>query len=403
MRRSCGQYIAMAAFFFSSFAAAQEIPEHFFPTRPHGMGGAFTAVANDENSIWTNPAGIARIRKARSRKAVDLVKVPNIVLGANKNGQSFYQAVKGISSGNVDSVAEQAGEHQGEPFWGMASVAPVLLFQAGEMPMAAAGFSHTVVKSQPNETGQADTSILSDLGGLLTFGATNKSNRFSAAVQVRSIARYAYEDAISYSTLGDKTSLQSAFKDGANRSVGLAVDAGMMWTMADFWFPTVGLSVLNAPLGCKDEYLNPFSKLRETACGTVFTGKFANPDAISTVDPTDIRFGLSISPRLSRNFGMRVALDLHHLAIASSGANYGLSGIPLAKKLHAGVEFFVGNPLLPSPLSVSMGANQGFWSFGVSSRLGFLSLDFSSFGRDISATDSPKEDRRYLASMSADF
>lgn len=402
MRRSRG-FIVIAAIFFSSLASAQEIPEHFFPVRPHGMGGAFTGVANDESSIWTNPAGIARIRKARSRKAVDLVKVPNLVLGANQNGKSFYQGVQGIATGNVGSVAEQAGEAQGEPFWGVASIAPVLLFQAGDIPMAVAGFSHTVVKSQPNETGQADTSILSDLGGLMTFGITNRSNRFNAAVQVRSIARYAYEDTIPYTTLGNKSSLQNAFKDGGNRSVGLAVDAGMLWTMADFWFPTFGLSVLNAPLGCKDDYLNPFSKLRETACGTVFTGKFANPDAISTVDPTDIRVGLAISPRLGRDLGMRVAIDLHHLAFAAGSNNYGLSEIPLAKKLHAGVEFFTGNPLLPSPFSVSMGANQGFWSCGVSTRLGFLSLDFSSFGRDISSTDSPKEDRRYLASMSADF
>lgn len=402
MRRSRG-FIVIASLFLSSLAVAQEIPEHFFPVRPHGIGGAFTAIANDESSIWTNPAGIARIRKARSRQAVDLVKVPNLVLGANKNGKSFYQAIQGVATGNVDAVAEQAGDAQGEPFWGVASIAPVLLFQAGDMPMAVAGFSHTVVKSQPNATGQADTSILSDLGGLLTFGVTTRSNRFNAAVQVRSIARYAYEDTISYSTLGDKSSLQKAFKDGSNRSVGLAVDTGMLWTLADFWFPTLGLSVLNAPLGCKDDYLNPFSKLRESVCGTVFTGTFANPDAISTVDPTDIRFGLSISPRLGRELGMRVAIDFHHLAFASSGNNYGLSEIPLTKKLHAGVEFFTGNPLLPSPLSVSMGANQGFWSFGVSTRLGFLSLDFSSFGRDISATDSPKEDRRYLASMSADF
>lgn len=402
MRRSRGPFIFIAILFCNGIAAAQEIPEHFYPARPHGMGGAFTAVANDENSLWTNPAGIARVRKARSRKAVDVVKVPNLVLGANKNGKAFYQGMQ-QSSSSVDSVAEQAGENGDQPFWGMTSIAPAMMFQAGNMPMAAAAFSHTVVKAQPNGTGQADTSILSDLGGLLTLGATSASNRFNAAVQVRSIGRYAFEDTLPYSTLADKGALQTAFKDGSNRSVGLAVDAGMLWTMADFWFPTIGVSVLNAPLGCKEDYLNPFSKLRETVCGTVFTGKFANPDAISTVDPTDLRIGLSIAPRLSRDFGMRVAIDLHHLAFAAAGNNYGLSDIPLAKKLHAGVEIFSGNPLLPSPFSVSMGANQGFFTAGVSARLGFLSLDFTSFGRDISATDSPKEDRRYLASISADF
>ncbi len=402
MRRLRGFSILVVGLFFNGFAAAQEIPEHFYPTRPYGMGGAFTAVANDENSLWTNPAGIARVRKARSRKAVDLVKVPNLVIGANKNGKAFYQGMQ-QSSSSVDTVAEQAGESTDQPFWGMTSIAPAIMFQAGDVPLAAAAFSHTVVKAQPTGSGLADTSILSDLGGLITFGATNASNRFNAAVQVRSIGRYAYEETIPYSTLADKGALQSAFKDGSNRSVGLAVDAGMLWTMADFWFPTLGISVLNAPLGCKEDYLNPFSKIRETVCGTVFTGKFSNPDAISTVDPTDLRIGVAISPRLSRDLGLRVAVDLHHIAFASGGNNYGLSEIPIGKKLHAGIELFSGNPLLPSPFSVSIGASQGFYTAGVSTRLGFLSLDFTSFGRDISATDSPKEDRRYLASISADF
>ncbi len=49
-------------------ANAEEIPEGFTGVRSIGMGDAFTAVANDENAIWTNPAGIGRSRKARSAK-----------------------------------------------------------------------------------------------------------------------------------------------------------------------------------------------------------------------------------------------------------------------------------------------------------------------------------------------
>jgi hypothetical protein len=40
---------------------------------------------------------------------------------------------------------------------------------------------------------------------------------------------------------------------------------------------------------------------------------------------------------------------------------------------------------------------------GASVRLGALSLDFASFGRDISSTASPKEDRRLLGGLSLDF
>ena len=65
---------------------AIEVPQHYTPVRPNALGGAFTAIANDENAIWTNPAGISRVRKARSRKTTNIVSFPNAVAGANADG-----------------------------------------------------------------------------------------------------------------------------------------------------------------------------------------------------------------------------------------------------------------------------------------------------------------------------
>ncbi|RYD71951.1 MAG: hypothetical protein EOP84_24015, partial [Verrucomicrobiaceae bacterium] len=169
------------------------------------------------------------------------------------------------------------------------------------------------------------------------------------------------------------------------------------------YFPTIGLSVLNAPTGCKDDYLNPFSKKRERVCGTVFKGSFENPEAISTVDPTDVRLGLSMTPRFSSKLAARIALDLHHLPVTIGDNHYGLDGIAPLKQLHAGIEFFVGNPLERSPFTVAMGLSQGFFTFGATVEVGVVSLEFSTYGRDISATDSPKEDRRMLAGLSMEF
>lgn len=49
--------------FYSSIANA-EIPFFFEGTRPMGMGGAFTAVADDENAILYNPAGLAKVKES---------------------------------------------------------------------------------------------------------------------------------------------------------------------------------------------------------------------------------------------------------------------------------------------------------------------------------------------------
>lgn len=381
---------------------AQEIPEHYHPVRPNAIGGAFTAIANDENAVWTNPAGIARVRKARSRRTIDVISIPNLVVGANTSGQDFFRGIQGSGAASGDGLTESADDLSDKPLWGFTSIAPLMLFKANsDVSAALGGFSNTTIQATTDSSDltSAQTHIVSDIGGLAGVAFSNKSNRFNFAVQTRFINRYAYEDRVPIGTLGDSAAMQTRFKDDANTSSALAFDTGMMWTLADFWFPTLGVAVLNVPTGCRENYLNPFSMVRETVCGTKFSGKFSNPDAISTIDPTDLRLGLSITPRFSREFGMRVAVDLHHLDFESGGNHYGLAEIPLTKKVHLGVEFFTDSPLLPSPFSFSFGASQGYYTAGASIRLPFVSLEFATFGRDVSADDSAREDRRMIGSL----
>lgn len=383
---------------------AEEIPESFVPVRPNAVGGAFTAIANDEDAIWTNPAGIARIRKARSRSTVNLIKVPALVVGANTKSREFIQGV-GNNSDNADQIAAQADQLGDKPFWATTGAYPLMMFDIDSLPAVVGAYTTTTLKSVVNEDNPelANTNAISDVGGIFGVAFTNKSNRFNVGLQARYLARYAYEDKVPLTTLADGRALQKQIKDKSNKSTALAVDMGMLWTFADFWFPTIGVAVLNAPGGCRSDYLNPFSKSRINVCGTVFSGEFANEEAVSTVDPTDIRAGISITPRFGHKLGARIAVDMHHNVVIAGDKVYGLDGLDLIKQLHAGIEFFTGNPLLPSPLTFAFGLNQGYYTVGASVRLGALSLDFASFGRDISSTASPKEDRRLLGGLSLDF
>lgn len=384
----------------------EEIPEHFHGVRPMGMGDAFTAVANDENAIWTNPAGIGRSRKARSRNVFNLTKVPNIIAGANSEGRAFYEGYKSSQDKSVEAVVDNADDLGDKPFWARASMFPVTLFDVSrDTPMSFGLYSNTTVKAViPKDTPEeARVEAVSDMGGVLGFGITNNSNRFNIGFQVRPVMRYAYEDRVPSEMLLDKKAMQDEMAAEANKSQAVAADFGMMYTVADFWFPTIGVAVLNLPTGCRDDYLNPFSKRRETVCGTVFKGEFANEDALSTVDPTDVRAGVSITPRIGRKLNMRFALDVHHLPIGTSEMSYGLLGIEASKLVHAGVELFVGNPLLISPFSLRAGYSQGFATGGFSLNLGPVLIEFATYGRDVSSTSKPIEDRRMMASLSFDF
>ncbi len=385
----------------SSELRAEELQENFVPLRPLGMGGAFTAIANDETAVWTNPAGVSRMRKAYNRKTFFLTKIPDLGVGANSRAKKVYQASGG--SGLADTIAESGDLGENNPYWANLHIFPSTFYDYNRaIPGAFGVFSNTTTRMLVSEDSPEQTQVrlISDIGALTNISWTNKSNRISIGMNLRYIVRYAYEDSVPTSEISDKTALQARFKESANKYSGIGVDAGLLYTFADFWFPTIGLSALNLPTGCKANYLNPATKTRQTVCGTLYRGTVANDEALSAVDPTDLRVGLSITPRLSRSVGFRLGLDAHHLYAPMGTSNIGLPGVEVSKMLHGGIELFWGNPLQRSPFSLRAGIGQGFLSTGISLNLPYWSIDFTTYGVDVSSTAKPIEDRRYLLGTS---
>lgn len=389
-----------------SDASAEELPENFVPLRAIGMGGTSTAVSNDEHAVFTNPAGIARVRKARSRKTNNLTSFPNLVVGMNGESRDFYEVLSRTDDKSVENILASSDELGNKPFWARASAFPVTMLELGKGNPTAFGLfannraSSLISKEEPEV---ARTAVISDFGAVLGFALTDRSNRFNLGFSLRPTYRYAYEDKIPSDLLLDKTELPKRIKAGANASTGMGIDVGMMYTIADFWFPTVGVAVLNLPTGCKDDYLNPYSETRQTVCGTTYSGDISNPEALSTVDPTDIRVGASIMPRLTRKVAFRLALDMHHIHYANGTDNYGLSDIEILKTIHGGLELVLGNPLDPDNLTFRVGMNQSFFTMGATLAIGALVLEFASYGVDVSATAKPIEDRRYLGGITLEF
>lgn len=407
---SVNLYVSFACVFAGvwvfSLPVYAELPEGFTGPRPAGMGGAFTAVANDENSFWTNPAGIARTRKARSRKNLHIGKFPNAMLGANAASRGMYSALKSASGSSVSDVVSGSTVPTDKPFYMRAAAFPVAIFEAGKnQPMGFGAFGNSVSKIYIDKDTPTDARIVSytDIGAALGIAYTNFSNRLNLGLTFRPTYRYAYEDTIPSEDLTSNTALTKRMKRDSNRGTGIGVDAGVMFTLADFWFPTIGLVARNLPTGCKADYLNPYTEERQHICGTKFSGSSGNPDALTALDPTDVRAGVSITPRFANNYSMRFSADVHNLYLKSSTAYYGYPGVDAAKLLHAGLEFFVGNPLDQSPFSIRVGANQGFVTYGGSINLPWFHIDFASYGVDISDQVKRVEDRRYLLALGTNF
>jgi hypothetical protein len=262
--------------------------------------------------------------------------------------------------------------------------------------------SHTTTKVVIDKSNPdvARVTTISDLGATTGIGWSNKTNRLNLGIQIRPTQRFSFDDKLPITTITDRNAMKEAIENSSNSGVGLGVDVGAMYTVADFWFPTIGVAVRNLPTGCQDDYLNPYDERRHSVCGTTYSGSINNPEALSTVDPTDLRIGVSITPRIEKKLALRLALDVQSLALTDGQNQYGLPGMSPAKQIHGGLELFFGNPLLIPPLSLRVGYGYGFITSGFSIRLPAFHLAFTSYGEDVSQTKSPKEDRRYLATIS---
>lgn len=401
--------IALVSILISLGASAAEVPDVWDHPSAMAMGGAYTSVANDDSAFWTNPAGIVRTKKARSKQTLPLSRVPNITLGANN-----FDVLKGInqlssSTKRMTLLTNALESTNGEkPVWlatgfeilGVASKSP-------SGPLGFAIYNHSTSQIQVDSediTGTIDsatkvrTNVLSDTGVLLNFAFADKSNRASFAIQARYItSRFSLSGKKPLASLVSLSEFNSDLKPLASKTKGLGVDMGVLYTYPDFWFPTLGLAIFNLPLGCKSDYLNSFSETRETVCGTVFKGTVTNDDDPRLVDPTDIRIGFSMNPRISKTFSTRLAFDLHHQVYSVGSKNYGLKDIPLDRKIHAGMEFFFGNPLTPSPFRIKLGMNQTFLTIGANMAFGeSMTLDVARYGKDIASGPTVRQDTRYV-------
>jgi len=404
----------LLAFLFiaSNSAFASEVPDLWDHPSAMAMGGAYTSIANDDSSFWTNPAGIARTKKARSKDPMPLLRTPNFTYGANN-----FDVTKGISklastSQRMKLLTDALSSTNGsKPVWLAAGLEFLGVSSSNAAnPVGFVLYSHTTSQIQVDSediTGSIDantkvrTNVLSDTGALINFAFADKSNRASFSLQARYIAsRFSLSAKTPVGTLTNVSEFNDELKPNASKTKGLAVDMGLLYTYPDFWFPTIGVAIFNLPLGCQNDYLNSFSENRETVCGTVFKGTITNEDDPRTIDPTDIRIGFSMNPRFSKNLSTRLALDLHHQIYSVGTKNYGLKDIPINRQIHAGMDIFFGNPLTPSPFRLKIGLNQTFLTLGANVALGnSTTLDFARYGKDIASGPTSRSDTRYVMNL----
>ncbi len=393
----------------SSDALAQgSVPSNWKGTRPAAMGGALTSVGNDENAPYTNPAGLGRSRNPRSRKNLHLISFPGLVVGGNA------QVVSAVKDGMLkpgDRFARFVDSARNKPdleSFAEAQLYPVVTFGGKSSPTYLIGFpartenSFLFSSTSEDPTGMtAQVRSLTDMGMALGIASTSKAATFAYGISVRPIYRYSYENSQLQTESLSQKSFAEEVKTNANKVFGVGVDAGFIYTAADFWLPSIGVAVRNIPTGCKENYIHPISGKTLTVCGALFSGSVKNQDDNALLDPMELRVGYSITPRI-KTFGpttnLRIAADAFPIPITTGGKSYGLSDMGISKLVHVGAELFFGNAMISHPFGIRAGLADDLPTFGGSFEILGLMLEYATYA--IYRTGTTKVDRRHLIGIS---
>ena len=101
-------YLPALVFFLivSSNSYGEEFPYLYKGARPLGMGGAFTAISDDANALFYNPAGLANIK-------VTTVSPFNLQMESSQGAYSFTKEALDIDPQNSKKVATLLEKHIG--------------------------------------------------------------------------------------------------------------------------------------------------------------------------------------------------------------------------------------------------------------------------------------------------
>lgn len=370
-------------------ALAQDLPRDWTSLRHAGTGFATVTTSNDSESAFANPAGLARMRNPRSRNSVHEIHFPRITVEASEaKAQSMGDQLLTSPNQFATTVLSQISEDSGSFEQHSAINAfPSIVFGGKSKPTFLVGIYGSSALTVRHESNQlASTFNLTQettVGAALGFAGVSRAGTISYGVSIRPNLRYFKHTEDFDINNEDKSSLQ--FGDlKLDRTVSVGVDAGILFTAADFWLPTFGLAVRNIPWGCADQIANPYTGAPERICGSKRNGAASEGQARTLLDPAEVRAGLSITPRFrigKDKLNLRISGEASPIAIPSGDTSYGFQNVPLEQMLKAGLEIFFGHPLMLSGFALRGGIYNAEPTWGLTASLFFVQVEYASYVR----------------------
>ncbi len=347
--------ICVLILIYCSNASATEYFRLYRGVRPMGMGGAFTAVADDENALYYNPAGLAQNESFH-------MGIVNPIAGLSKNTYDMMNS-DFDSFDDAAKLKEFMTDFVGKYQHAQVGLFPYIGFTTDTVGIMMSGFANVQVGAAVRNLADPylDARVFLDYGAYVGAGFNvNEDDSFKIGVAAKFITRksvirqfYAFE-------LADDTFEDKLENEYMKEGDGVSGDIGFIYSMGDTFKLNLAAVAQNVP---------------EMDMGEAEDIKTVVNTGIALI--TDLSFAK-----------FTLAADFRDVAF-NAGEDE-----DIGKRLHLGAEFRFNYFL-----AVRGGFNQGYWTAGATVDIWIIRIDAATYGEEVGAYAGQKEDRRYMAQV----
>ncbi len=352
----CVAFLA-ALFFFGTPAESKAIL--YEGIRPLGMGNAFTAVADDENAVFYNPAGLSYISSFS-------IGVLNPRIGIATDSLDLIDDAGDTDFDVTAEVANLLREYTGKPQHVSLGLFPHMglnLFESGVLFGVLSQVSADIEIRNPTWP-ESYVHLNADVAPVVGAGLripTVDGLRIGAAM------KYLYRNSLNEMYTPAQIAaddFEDIIEDDLHTGSGFSIDIGAIYEMPEL-IPFVdntrfGLAALNVP----DMSMGSATKVKH-----------------------QVNAGMAVEKTLLPWCSVVGAFDIHDITYSA------IDGSQLSRRIHMGAE------LRMPVVSFRTGVNDGYLSAGGTLDLKVFKLDLATYAIEQGAYAGQKDDRRYVAQI----
>ncbi|MGE3973002.1 MAG: hypothetical protein AB7F59_00600 [Bdellovibrionales bacterium] len=350
------------------------IRHDYISPRALGMGDAFTAVADDHNTLFYNPAGLAFLQEGNLNLKLQAGATPE-VMNFTRDLQSATG--KPTETEKVNATTDLITQNFGKDYWARPSVGGIWVRPLWGVAFIPLDTSIDLAIHQ--QTGPTlNVEVYQD--STLAYGTarTFMDKKLAVGVTAKAIYRGYVGKAVQATELVVNSEYFS--KKDAKEGMTIDADVGALYRSPFF----------------TDKVKPTFSAVLRNVADYGFKRNFHLIDANSEEPPKlDRRLDLGSNWEFGNwwIFAPRVTLDVRDI---------GHRFWTFRKGLHVGVEL---DWLISWWLKggYRMGLSQGYLTAGASAQFSWFRLDLATFSEELGTSNAKKENRRWILSASLDF